>query len=770
LPALDATKVVVDANGDEAFRVNASITFNAGVSDAAKSAYFARNSLTVLGVTSVGRFFVRFADPGSTLMALNARLSQLQNQPEVLRVVILYRTGMPPQIDARFPSDGVGLRRSDWTSGASSLWAMREIRAPWAWGCETGLYGGTRPRIAVLEWSHDASHLEFASSSRVPWTVADPALASMPQSSQAKRDTVFRHAVAVTGVLTAQGDNQIGVAGVAWASNLYMYSLSDATRHTLPFNAGLWVLGAQLKADKPRIVTISIDQPFPKLLPDTSRAHYVEDAKKEIQEVLDGVPDLIFVVAAGNERYQGTAANYYKSSQATLLRSTLLNLKLNGYQDRIIVVSGTRRGNALWAVNQFNPAQGSNVYTDITGFAAPADSITVIDTVQSGQVPTYTSLGTSLAAPMVAAVAGELLSMDPTLTATQVTDYLLRGASVARYDSLSGTSSNPSPVSGYPFYQLDAYGSLSLLSRERSNVPICGYPISAGGLYVMLEKNGHLAAPTDSILVPGAANPIGRLSVAQGGRRIAVYTGTDTQNANNKAVIEINHLGQRTGSLVNYDGRIFTESKFANVRQVFAGTTWVEVTLFNIANGQSAGSILQAKFPDGSVVGSGLLDEFDVSPDGRFLSFIGFPQGATAGAYVQRFADQTTTAVAQCTLPCPGPTHPHWSHDGTSLLLASTELAGGTYTSYLQRFLVDSTAQGGFAGDPPVPVANTTFDRWYRYSGDDFVVYLSEGRPLIGATAWAVIRPANSLGTIAEQVLLPYRQERQVNNVATLQP
>jgi hypothetical protein len=134
LPALDATKVVVDANGDEAFRVNASITFNAGVSDAAKSAYFARNSLTVLGVTSVGRFFVRFADPGSTLMALNARLSQLQNQPEVLRVVILYRTGMPPQIDARFPSDGVGLRRSDWTSGASSLWAMREIRAPLGMG------------------------------------------------------------------------------------------------------------------------------------------------------------------------------------------------------------------------------------------------------------------------------------------------------------------------------------------------------------------------------------------------------------------------------------------------------------------------------------------------------------------------------------------------------------------------------------------------------------------------------------------------------------
>ena len=66
--------------------------------------------------------------------------------------------------------------------------------------------------------------------------------------------------------------------------------------------------------------------------------------------------------------------------------------------------------------------------------------------------------------------------MDPTLTNAELKDYIVRGASMPREDPETGDLL-PAPNPGAPdanVRQLDAYGSLKLLSYERPGTPICG--------------------------------------------------------------------------------------------------------------------------------------------------------------------------------------------------------------------------------------------------------------------------------------------------------
>jgi len=144
--------------------------------------------------------------------------------------------------------------------------------------------------------------------------------------------------------------------------------------------------------------------------------------------------------------------------------------------------------------------------------------------------------GTSVATPMVAGVAALLWAMDASLTPTLVRDYLVDGARAPRLNPSTGADSLPLPIAdfgGDVVYQLDAYGSLSLLSRERSGTPICGYPLRVGddNASVVLEPPG--AAPRT---LPVSNAFVSGVSVAQGGRLISAQgfpsvilnqTGTD---------------------------------------------------------------------------------------------------------------------------------------------------------------------------------------------------------------------------------------------------
>jgi hypothetical protein len=94
-PALDTTRLVT-IPGDSAtlFRTEAIVVFEDGVTEAAQRAFVARERLQVLGVTRQGQPYVRFADPGPSIEAYYAALANLRQQPEVLRTLALFRSGL----------------------------------------------------------------------------------------------------------------------------------------------------------------------------------------------------------------------------------------------------------------------------------------------------------------------------------------------------------------------------------------------------------------------------------------------------------------------------------------------------------------------------------------------------------------------------------------------------------------------------------------------------------------------------------------------------
>ena len=68
-----------------AFRTDLSLTFKENLSDSAKAAFFARHSMSVIGVTPTGRFFVRIPDPGSSPDAFVQIVTRIRGEPEIAR-------------------------------------------------------------------------------------------------------------------------------------------------------------------------------------------------------------------------------------------------------------------------------------------------------------------------------------------------------------------------------------------------------------------------------------------------------------------------------------------------------------------------------------------------------------------------------------------------------------------------------------------------------------------------------------------------------------
>lgn len=527
LPDLDTLKVV-SLPGDtfRVYRTDIAIRFNSDVSNSAKAAFFGRHSMTVLGVTVTGKFFVRIPDPGLSAAELFQALDALRSEPEVALAIWVPRDGFPQVRDYRLPVDGPGQQRVDWLPTSNSTWAMRAIRAPLAWGCQTGTYDSSRARLAILEWKHQPAHPEFAASSPRLWEAPEALLAPRYQPQPAVTvDSMEAHASATTGLLSAEGNNGSGIAGVNWRSRLYLYAGYSSGNRALPLESGFYVLRAQLVADSPRVLSVSTDQRVLTSVSPADRERFIRDLVPDVQLALDQLPGLLVVVAAGNERYRGTVTNYIRDTAATLLRGALLLLREDPrYRDRIVVVTGTYVGNNFWDRWAANPALGSNFFTGVTDLAAPAQEVTVLDrwTGQTGAaVPTAVKTGTSLSAPLVAGVAGLLLAMDSTLTPAQLKDHIVRGARQPRLNRQTGVFGPPQPVSGAPetVYQLDAYGALTLLASERSIVPLCGNRVWVAGTQLVAQRD--TGAPPQVLADIGDTSAF--VNVHHGGRRVDVW-------------------------------------------------------------------------------------------------------------------------------------------------------------------------------------------------------------------------------------------------------
>ena len=94
LPLLDTSRVV-SLDTFLLFRTDINLRFKAGISDSGKRTFFVRHSITVVGVTRSGMFYVRIPDPGPRVEQLWEALETLRREPEVDIVSFIPWSSLP---------------------------------------------------------------------------------------------------------------------------------------------------------------------------------------------------------------------------------------------------------------------------------------------------------------------------------------------------------------------------------------------------------------------------------------------------------------------------------------------------------------------------------------------------------------------------------------------------------------------------------------------------------------------------------------------------
>jgi hypothetical protein len=99
-------------------------------------------------------YYVQVPDPGTTYAAIDSVASLIEAEPGINWVRIPTWRDLI-RIRSRYPEDGPQATKADWFTPTDATRALLAIRAPLAWGCETGTQG-TRPRLGVLDWVFNA--------------------------------------------------------------------------------------------------------------------------------------------------------------------------------------------------------------------------------------------------------------------------------------------------------------------------------------------------------------------------------------------------------------------------------------------------------------------------------------------------------------------------------------------------------------------------------------------------------------------------------------
>lgn len=396
----------------------------------------------VSGLGLDGIYLFRISTDG-TMEPLLAAIQSLKELPQVVSAFTHQRINTARAI----PDDGPGWDqwRIDPDSADSQNWAQELISAPLAWGCTTG---STAPRISVIDE-------QFA-------PVADlaPNLVNPIQSSGSGS-----HGVRVASLIGARGDNGATVAGMTgmmWDAALTLRDYSQGTRATTSENVIEELANVVAAGD--HVVNLSSSYYWTARrgrLPNVSSAadsSVVVDIYEATRDHLQGMARLgpipLMVVPAGNDGVPAFWAAYP-------------NL-VNDFPDRVIVVAGTERGQpsssgsiGLWSGSNTGP---------LVDVAAPAEDVYSLD--RNGNVSPAT--GTSYSTPLVAGIAGLLLSFDPNLPIDQLKAMIVEGA--ANGGRTAGSHS-----------LLNAYEALKEASR-RPGAPLCGSRVAADARSVFVER------------------------------------------------------------------------------------------------------------------------------------------------------------------------------------------------------------------------------------------------------------------------------------------
>jgi len=275
---------------------------------------------------------------------------------------------------------------------------LSTVRLPQAWDVSKTAGAQT---VAVLDTGVDAGHPDLAGRLLAGYNTFAPSAAPTDDSG---------HGTMVAGIIAANTNNSIGVAGAAWSANIVAVKVLDAQGMGDDSNV---IAGINWAASHgARVINMSLggggDDPV------------LHDAI--VQAVAKGI---VVVAAAGNS---GDGDPQYPALYPELL-----------------AVGATDNNGVLTSFSS---------HGDWVDIAAPGFTITSTGPralTPAGYAPYWTGSGTSFAAPIVAGVAALVRNRYPTLTPAQV---MIR---------LKGTARDAGPRGIDPFYGagvLDAYAAM----------------------------------------------------------------------------------------------------------------------------------------------------------------------------------------------------------------------------------------------------------------------------------------------------------------------
>ena len=248
-----------------------------------------------------------------------------------------------------------------------------DIHAPEAWDINTG---SSNTMIAVVDTGIDSTHIDL-NDGRIR---TDLGYNYVP-GNQDNRNTMDDngHGTHVTGIIAAETNNSIGVAGVMWYAQILPVKVCDASGSC---TADAVASGIRYAADQgARVINLSLGGSC-----STTIANAIDYAYF--------TKNVVIVAASGNN----SGSISYPAEQAPVI--------------------------AVGAIDQYGQRASFSNFGDRLALVAPG--VAILSTVPNNG---YEALsGTSMATPFVVGVAGLLLSQRPGLTPGQVREILEKSA------------------------------------------------------------------------------------------------------------------------------------------------------------------------------------------------------------------------------------------------------------------------------------------------------------------------------------------------------
>lgn len=336
----------------------------------------------------------------------------------------------------------------DGTADCAALWDLTAVRAPEAWQRVTGT---NAPRVAIEDSGFLDSHVDLAGRIVDQWDYGNgDAVAEVEWSAG-----VPAHGTFIAGMIAAVPDNGVGRAGLAPDARIFAQKIADSGG-ALYFSYATEAMAALAEGNTGvRAVNYSISS--------SSTVDSFRDAVRAL-----GTANIVLVAAAANCSY----ADCYNADN-----DAYPQYPGNFTYGHVLSVAGSTESDDL---NSWSHYGATTV-----DLAAPGVSLCSLGADDDHD--TYTSAGTSYAAPLVTAAVVLLLELHPDLTAIEV-GRVLR-ASAHETSGLTG--------------KVRANGRLDMAAALATAVPRMVAPGS-----VTVDGEGELVVELENVGDPGTAHVV----------------------------------------------------------------------------------------------------------------------------------------------------------------------------------------------------------------------------------------------------------------------